>query len=190
MGNQTANTTDPQLLTVLDQIGKFGFRFFGYGENNEPLVIAPNGQVIPIKIAYEFVQQQINKSQIASSGGSLENMPEMPVSVDSGSFETKVETNNPEKESNIETSQQQKKQTSLSTVQNKSNDEQNPKISTGKMNPPFDDGFKIRSFDPTDIAQATKFVEDNQNGSASSTKTWLAAQFKKFMLEYNLKSSK
>ncbi len=189
--NSSSNLT-PQIAAILAQIEKFGFKFFGYGENNDPLVIAPNGQVIPLKVAYEFVQQQIQNSTTNKQGG-IESLPlgiaQIP---DSKPMDVNFEKT-PEKESSLETKpeSQQNIQTQVST-----NPVQNAPISntqnsvTPKMPMPFDDGFKIKTFDPTDIDQTQEFVKQNSTATNTSSKKWLAAQFEKFLKEYQQKSLK
>jgi len=187
--NQTSTTqnTNPQVSAVLSQIERFGFKYYGNGENNEPLVLAPNGQVIPLKVAYDFVQMQIKKAAEQQSGsGNLEQMPSMPPTVDSSGIEVNIEKS-AEKESSIEKASE--KQNNVQTVQSTPSNT-TPVVATPvdiKMPMPFDEGFKITKFDPTDLNQVEDYIQTNKNGSTSSTSTWLANQFEKFLQEYKIK---
>lgn len=187
--NQNTNTSansNPQVSVVLSQIEQFGFKYFGNDENNAPLVTAPNGQVIPLKVAYDFVQLQIKKASDTSSGGNLEQMPVMPPSVDSSSLEVNIEKS-AEKESSIEKASE--KQSNINTAQNAQ--ASTPQVATPvvdiKMPMPFDEGFKVTKFDPTDLNQVEDYIQSNKNGSTSNTSTWLANQFEKFLQEYKSK---
>lgn len=189
MSNTAAsNTGSNQMAVVLKQIEQYGFKFFGNGENNEPLVIAPNGQVIPLKVAYAFVQQQIKKAAEQSSGGSIESMPSMPQTIDSNPIGANFEKS-PEKETSVE-----KKSESQNNIQ-KSNPAQvqtstaNPPAADTsiKMPQPYDEGFKVTKFDPTDPNAVSDYVQSNKSGSTTNSSTWLAHQFEKFLLEYKNK---
>ena len=185
----TNSQTNPQINAVLQQLERFGFKYFGVGENNEPLVIAPNGQVIPLKVAYEFVQFQIKKSSEEKTGGNAESMPSMSQSIDTYTPDISLEKS-PEKETAID--QSTKNETSVA----KSTPSHTQGISTSvktdikiKMPPPFDDGFKITKFDPTDLEQVEDYVNSNKSASNTSSTKWLAAQFEKFLKEYKQKNS-
>jgi len=189
--NSSQNLT-PQIAAAMLQIEKFGFKFFGYGENNDPLVIAPNGQIIPLKVAYEFVQQQIQRAnQQQTNGGSLESMPVIPQIPDSQPIGVNLEKS-PEKEQSIEkTQEKQSNQTQVSTSVQQAGDVETKKDTSTKMpSVPFDEGFKIKTFDPTDVEQAKNFVQSNSSASNQSSNKWLSIQFEKFLKEYQLKSSK
>jgi len=61
---------------ILKLVESFGFKFFGYDEGNNTLVIAPNGQIVMLSIAYNFVKQQIAKSSQQPVGP--ESIPQIP----------------------------------------------------------------------------------------------------------------
>jgi len=186
---QSSSSADPQINAVLVQLEKFGFKFFGHGENNDPLVIAPNGQIIPLKIAYEFVQQQIKKAADQNAGEKLESMPSIPSVLDSSPIEFNIEKS-PEKESALE-----KKSENANNLQKAQGDASTkvPVVVAAKLEvklpPPFDDGFKITRFDPTDLKQAEEYVNQKKKGSQGSTSTWLAILFGKFLQEYKSKNN-
>jgi hypothetical protein len=77
MNNQNiAQNNDPEVLKLVE---KFGFKFFGYDESKFILVVAPNGEIVQLSVAYEFVQKQIASSQVSSGGPEgFPNMPSMP----------------------------------------------------------------------------------------------------------------
>jgi len=175
-----------QVNAVLAQIERFGFKYFGNGENNEPLVLAPNGQVIPLKVAYDFVQMQISKAAQQQAGGGPEQMPSIPQTVDSAGLEVHIEKS-VEKETSIEKASE--KQTVVQTANNTAQTATPVTVDPIeiKMPIPFDEGFKVTKFDPTDLNQVEDYIESNKNGSAASTSTWLANQFEKFLQEYKSK---
>jgi len=189
----SSTIVSPQLTKVLSQIEKFGFKFFGYDENNDPLVIAPNGQIIPLKVAYEFVQLQIKKSSENTSENSPESMPTLPQIQDIGASIELTSEKSAEKESVIEKATESAPMLQQVAVTSPSTATPVPPItkdSSMKMPAPFDDGFKIKSFDPTDIAQTQDFVKNNSKASNSSSNKWLSTQFEKFLREYNSKAGK
>jgi len=58
---------EEQTKKLLQIVTKAGFKFYGRDENNDILVIAPNGQIVSILVAYKFLQDQ--KKQTENSGG-------------------------------------------------------------------------------------------------------------------------
>lgn len=176
------NPQNPNIQEILKTISQFGFNYFGNDENGAPLVYAPNGQVVPLDVAYNFVRNQIEQSK-NSSGSSAESMPQMPQASPERSLETNVEQS-------LENVDIKKPETK---VENQQNQVQGPsQVATNptpapviaKPKPlPFGEGFKPKSFDATDVTQALKFIEDNKKQSDKSSNKWLAIQFEKFLNE-------
>ncbi len=173
-----------QLQQVIAQLEKFGFKFFGYSETSEPLVVAPNGQVIPLKVAYDFIKQQVEKA----TSGNIEKFPEgIPTLDSSPKIESKME-GAVESEKSIEKKQEksepQKNQNAPQTQTPTASDDDTV------MPMPFGDGFAIKSFNPTKLKEAEIYIEKNSQGSNTSSRKWLAIQFEKFVKEYIKNSQK
>lgn len=176
---------DPKLQNILEKLKQFGFEFYGNGESGVPLVKGPNGQVVEVNIAINFVNEQIKKQQ-ESAGGSIEN-PQMPENIDTKiSVERSVE-------SKIETSMEQEKSPEQKSERNDNPGAQAPiiqkkapqvKLDKSK-NKPYGDGFDPQGFNPTDINSTMRFIEKNSKESNKSSNKWLAEQFKKFVAEFD-----
>lgn len=180
MNNQTVAQNND--LEVLKLVERFGFKFFGYDESGLTLVVAPNGQVVLLTVAYDFVQTQIARSQASSGGGmeSMPNMPTMPQIVDS-SIETAVE-----KEASIEKVVEKPKEVAAQQSQPA------PVPTTVQVaakpqeaESPYGDGFKP-PINPVFIDKAIEYVKNNSKKSLSSTSRWLSVQFQKFIEEQGL----
>lgn len=181
MDNQTLQQNNDQ--EVLKLVERFGFKFFGYDENSLTLVVAPNGQIVPLKVAYDFVQTQIANSQVTGGGPeSMPNMPTMPVIPDAN-LETSIE-----KESTIEKSVE-KKQEVANVAAQPIPVVQQPTTPAKPKEPesPYGDGFKT-PINPVYIEKAIEYIKKNSRKSLSSTSKWLSVQFEKFVSEQ--KSSK
>ncbi len=181
---------DPKLQNILEQLKHFGFEFFGYGENEIPLVKGPNEQVVEINIAINFVNEKIKEQKEQDSIGSPEQ-PHIPENLDANqnvesSVERKIETT-PERENSIEKKTQEKpSQKPELNVQKKA-----PQVKLDKKeNRPYGDGFDPKSFNPSDLNSTLQFVEKHSKGSKTSSNKWLAEQFKKFVMEFKASSSK
>lgn len=172
-----ADSNNTQLQQVITQLEKFGFKFFGYSETSEPLVVAPNGQVIPLKVAYDFIKQQVDKA----TSGSIEKFPESMPTIDSSpKIESKIETaveKSVEKQSDQPKSEN-KPATNQSVQTTQTTD---PDI---LMPLPFTDGFQVKSFNPTNLREVEEYIKDNSKVSNTSSRKWLAIQFEKFVKEY------
>jgi len=182
MNNQALQQNNDQ--EVLKLVERFGFKFFGYDESALTLVVAPNGQIVPLNVAYEFVQKQISNSQ--STGGGVEGMPNMPTMpvVPEVNFESNIE-----KESIIE-KVTEKKQDNPQIPANQL--VTTPQVQTAAPKPkepesPYGDGFKT-PINPIYIDKAIEYIKKNSRKSLSSTSKWLSVQFEKFVSEQ--KSSK
>lgn len=172
-------TTDAQLNTVLGTLEKFGFKFFGYNESKEPLVIAPNGQIVSVDVAYKFVQSQMSGSAGGEAG--IEVLPQM--------LQTPETPSTPEAfmEQGLESAREEQKNQEQEThdgLQPGDVKQQAPKIEIKKPNAsPFGDGFPIKAFDPADVDQVIDFIRDNSKANDTTPKKWLAKQFEKFVAE-------
>ena len=186
--NQGNSGGDDETLKLIEKVG---IKFFGYDENGITLVIAPNGQIVQIGIAYNFVKSQISKTnEIASSSAGVEsinNLPSLPVQrVDSNkeninefSPEKGVETLKQQTDSNIE-------------LQKYNNDLQirpeAPKVNALSLTNPdiaFGDTMKL-PFHPSEVNKVLNFVKSNSKKSKKTTAKWLSEQFKKFLDEQRL----
>lgn len=179
------NNLDPKLQQVLKQIEPFGFKFFGFDENKRPLVLGPNNQVTEINIAIGFVNDQIKRQ--AQSSSSPENF-EVPQTPDSNStierstevqLENSLESQKESQDNDNNQNQVQVNQNNL-TVQKKA-----PEIKMSQLTEkPYGDGFDPKTFSPTDIESALKFVEKNSKASKTSSNKWLATRFQWFLKNY------
>jgi hypothetical protein len=186
MSNVVNNTSLPQdLQQVLNQLEKFGFKFFGYDENNLPLVVGPNGQVTPLNVAYQFVQKQIQSSRMNS--GSIEQIPQSPVSPESGVVESGVENRLEAAAEKQETRQEQSAQTSSVPQNNATNSSPKIEVKPKEAFKPFGDGH-LPPFDSSDIQNVINFIQDNSGTSSTSSNKWIAVLWKKFLEEKELQS--
>lgn len=170
---------DPKLQHILEQIQRFGFKLYGFDENSIPLVVAPNGQVVPINLAISFVNQQIQNKNNSSGNvetGVVESFDSTSriESVNERQLETKLEVPKATHQ-NIQTP---------TVVQTKS---PQVKLSEPKKKP-YGEGFDPKSFDPADITSTLKFIAKNQRTNPKSSNRWIAEQFKKFIADYTKKS--
>lgn len=171
-------------IEVLKLVERFGFKFFGYDENKLSLVVAPNGQIVQLKVAYEFVQKQIESAQSFSGGPeSMPNMQSMPT-IPEGNFESNLE-----KESTIEKVPEKKQE--VQTIQ-APQVQPTPVVQAAVVKPeepdsPYGDGFKT-PINPVFVDKAIDYIRKNSRKSLSSTSRWLSVQFEKFVSEQ--KSSK
>lgn len=169
-----AALANPQYSEILKTLEKFGFKFFGYAENKEPLVVAPNGQVTSLTVAYNFVKSKLIEP---SKTGGVEAMPQMPVMPES-SAETSVEKA-AESEKSAEKASQNAQPSDL-TVKRVA-----PKVASvaPKVELPFGDGFYPKVFDPTDVSKAQSFVSQNSQKDDKTAEKWLAVLWDKFLKE-------
>ncbi len=185
MDSNNNQKVDPQLVQILELLGKFGFKFFGYSENKEPLVIAENGQVVTVSVAYNFVQTQMAKASAAASMGNIETMPQMPQmpqmpTSPEGKVESKLEQG---------MEKQDKTNFGLENIPKIGNQQQTNPQNQGQQQVPqqvFGDGFKISSFNPSNIDQTIEFVKKNSQASQTSPKKYLAIQLEKFLAEIRM----
>lgn len=181
--NQTAlqSITDPKILEILKTVEKFGFKFFGLSETKEVLVTAPNGQVVGLNIAYDFVKTKIIDASKTSNGP--EGMPSMPVMPESlGNMpDTNIERS-------FEIEKQSEKPKEVVTPNSQSdltvrNIAPKQAVIEPKIDIPFGDGFYPRVFDPTDVNKAQKFIAANANKDDKSSERWLSILWDKFIKE-------
>lgn len=174
-----SNQSDKELQDVLKIIEKFGFSFFGYNEAQEPLVVSPNGQVVTVSVALNFVKAQVNKVQ-GEKSGSPESIPQMSVdiekvkeNVDIG-FESGIESKS-EKPENKENGSSKNQQPSASTP--------TVAVVNKQVEKYFGEGFNPKVFDWSKLSQVKSFVEENAQKSNTTSDAWLAKLFEKFMQE-------
>jgi len=165
---------------VLKLVASFGFKFFGYDEGNNTLVVAPNGQIVLLSVAYNFVKAQMAKT--AGQGGGPEMIPQMP-SMPS-SIDTKAENNIEQSaEKGIER-QAEKQKTSLG-VDLQVKPKAPPVAIKAAPESPYGDSMKL-SFNPSDLNKTLSFISSNSKKSKTTSAKWLAEQFKKFLEEQRL----
>jgi hypothetical protein len=177
--NQALKQNNEENLKLVE---RFGFKFFGYDENSFTLVVAPNGQIVPLNVAYEFVQTQIANSQTFSGGGieGMPNMPTMPIIPDS-KIESKVES---AIENRVEKKQETSNDNSKQNQQTVSVAPKQDPVKKTEPESPYGDGFKP-PINPVYIEKALEYIKRNSKKSLSSTSKWLSVQFEKFISEQN-----
>jgi len=178
MNNQTVTQNND--IETLKLVERFGFKFFGYDENSLSLVVAPNGQIVTLSVAYDFVKTQIANSQ-SYTGGGIEGMPNMPTlpQVPDANFESNLE-----KESNIEKAPEKKQEAQSNTQQQAPVVIAQQQAAPKQQEPesPYGDGFKT-PINPANIEKAIDYIKKNSSKSLSSTSRWLSVQFDKFVGE-------
>lgn len=174
----------PQLQNVLNLLDKYGFKFFGHNEAQEPLVIAPNGQIITVNAAYNYVQSRMNAAATSSAGKGPEGMPQMPsmpqmANVPDAQLDKKME-----KEGNKFETQKAPEKVQQNVVQTQA-PAKAPVVAAApaKINLPFGDGFTPKTFNPSDADQVNSFVSQNSTKPATDPKKWLSILLSKFLQE-------
>lgn len=174
MNGNLINQNNEETLRLVE---KFGFKFFGYDENSFSLVVAPNGQIVPLSVAYEFVQTQISNSQVSSGGlESMPNVPSLPV-VPESTIESSIE-----KESSIESYKRESIEKKEDTNIQQPLVSLSPPVKKTEPEFPYGDGFKT-PFNPIYIEKALDYIRKNSKKTLSSTSKWLSVQFQKFIDE-------
>jgi len=165
-------------VEVLKLVERFGFKFFGYDENKLSLVVAPNGQIVQLKVAYDFVQKQIENSQSFSGGPEgMPNIPTMP-QIPEVNFESNLE-----KESTLEKATEKKQETQTNQQPTAStNVQKTAPVKQAEPESPYGDGFKT-PINPIYIDRAIDYIRRNSKKSLNSTSRWLSIQFEKFVSE-------
>lgn len=172
---------DPQLQQILKSLEGFGFKFFGYNESKQPLVIAPNGQVVSVDVAYKFVQTQLIQPSKTGGAEAMPQIPNMPIQVPDANLDIKLDV-----EKSLEQNKAEKKQESQFTQPTQTAvPHLAPKVAAvdPKIEVPIGAGFYPKAFDPTDVEQAQKFVANNAQKDDKSSTKWLAIMWKKFIEE-------
>lgn len=162
-------------------VEKFNFKFFGLSETKEPLVMAPNGQVVTLAVAYNFVKTKLIEP--AQGSGGPEAMPSMPVMPEAIPSQLDV---NLEKGPEAEKTPEKQKETTPATPQTDlavRNIAPKQLVVEPKIDLPFGDGFYPRAFDPTDVNKAQAFIAANAGKDPKSSATWLAILWGKFIKE-------
>lgn len=183
------NISNKQLNELLKALEKFGFRFYGYNEAREPLVLAPNGQITSAIVAYNFVKSQISKRQAQQSADrniealNITDMPDIAESMSENTIENfqekapnKIESN---LEKGIEFKSKEKESSNNATTAGK-----NPKEEK-KVPTPYSFGFAPSAFNPESFDDIVSFINKNVKIKDDSNSTkWLATQFQKWLEEY------
>ncbi len=183
------NQTTPQPITkndeqsMLNSIIQFGFKFYGYDENASMLVTAPNGQVVPLPMAFEFVRRRVNEMQVTATNG-VEGVPQMPTMPDGEkSPEQNIETNIEKVEEIKQPQQVQPANPAVNQTSNQQTLATPPKMLVKQSIPvPFGDGF-VPKFDHSDVEKVMDFINKNTSKGNSSSNKWMAEQWKKFIAE-------
>lgn len=170
---------------VQQVLANYGFRFAGNDENGQPLLTAPNGQIVTYKIAIDFINQQekIRQQNQAVSQG--------PESMNNTSIETIASP-----EVAVERAQEQEKSieqqpnTQVNTVQPAAKLAVAPRVAAKPKEVPFGDGYTPKSFDPSSLESTRNFVTKNASKSDNLSNKWLAIQFQKFIEQYEEKLKK
>lgn len=183
--NPQNSQSDYQLL--LKSLERFGFKFFGYSENNIPLVIAPNGQIVDINLAKSFLENELKKARSQGSGnieGQLENIPQ--------TLESKVESKESEIE-NLEKSleiRREEKVLNLQSQQANDDAKKSPVISLPSQSESlFADGYNnfneidLDLRNPQNVIILEDFIQNNAKKSNSDPKKWLSHMFQKAIQE-------
>lgn len=167
---------------VIKVLQKFGFKFFGYNEAKQALVMAPNGQITEASTAYSFLQSQLQVAQ--SSGGAAESMPQMP----NVSIESSAEIS-PEKTDQGFENSQERKESEISSVLD-SGSVKTPKITLPeKKDSLYSDGYSnfdsvnLDLTDPKNVVALEEFVKSNAKKDNSDPIKWLSYMFQKAIQE-------
>ncbi len=186
----STNISNKQLQDLLKALERFGFKFYGYNESREPLVLAPNGQITSVLVAYNFVKDQIAKQKMqnatGSGLGSLESINFSDITPE------KIETN---LENNVEKSIEKSQETtykkdgsnmgsSVYPSSKQSNDEKKGSSKVGEIPVPFSFGFSPKNFNPTSVQETLDFIKTAKVEDITSSSKWLSVQFQKWLEEY------
>lgn len=191
MSNSQGDQKTQEILKVLE---RFNFKFFGRNENGQILVIAPNGQVTLLDVAYKFLQNQLQASQAnAVSGQGPEAMPQMPVSLNQ--MNPNVEKLPENLDKRVETMPNQERR--MEHTPNLVNPNQQQPVQVAKQAPKvavnapsvYGDGYsKFKSVDldltkPENILKLENFIQKNAKRDNSDSVKWLAFMFQKTIQE-------
>lgn len=176
------NPTIHEEKKQLDFVGKYGFAFFGFDENGKILVKAPNQQIVPVGLAYRFIQEQILNNSTSSNGP--EDMPEVPNMPDSNK-ERKVENKDVSIEQPKDSKSEQSKQENSNQASSPQSTAQNsPQINIKQsISIPYQSGFDPKSFDPSSVDSTLEFIKKHSKSPNNSSDKWLAVLFDKFLNE-------
>lgn len=174
---------------LLEIVKKAGFSFYGYNENGEILVNAPNGQIISVLIAYKFLREQKKRAEESNSSSGNLNQPSIPSFVDAQTF-----TEVPREQITEKIPNESRSEIIKPTEESSSTDGEFKGITTLQTNDtkkepvipkPFSIGFEPQDFDPTNLNQVKKFIDSNTTkGSNDKSNKWLAVAFDKWIKEF------
>jgi len=185
-----------ELKKIINFVSKFGFKFYGFSEDKQVLLTAPNGQITTLTIALQFIK--VKKSEISSStskGSGPEVVSNLPLIMPESLVTEKI----------IEHAADAKIEKSLDVANKieKDSENQNAKVSivtedkktakkpdiTSKMAMPISVGFLPSNFDPLDPKSVTSFIKTHSNSKSTDSKKWLATLWNKFLIEQGYKDN-
>lgn len=165
---------------MIQTLARFGFNFFASDENGNPLVTAPNGQVISAEMAYKFLQSELAKSK----SGSIE-IPNIEIQPQISIVEEVQQTVERPVDSidtkNIDDSNIQKKEI-INSIKT-------PKVEVNTSSNLFSDGYnKFQDLDldlskEKNIESLEKYIEKNAKKDNTDPKKWLSLMLQKVLLE-------
>jgi hypothetical protein len=186
------------LKKILKYIKVYGFEFFGFDENKNPLVTAPNKQIVPLQLALEFLKAKRNEIN-SSSTGSLEKISESFVSLDSSNpsaksevdiesidtrlVEKQVDTIREMNDKDIERVSNVVKEESYKPAKVSSAPASTKKVPEIRLDMPIGVGFLPSVFDPLSPSSTKSFITKSSKSDIRKTKRWLATLWNKFLLE-------
>jgi len=170
-------TLDPQIQDNLQALQQYGFVYFGMDENGQILVQGPNGQVVPLKMANEFVQSQIINRQDSPAG--IEGVPQIPRDIESAT-EASIESGEKVVQAKDDREKVQKV-VNVADPMHVRNQAPKMKVLSDEANKPWGEGFNMTFELKPEIVE--KFIASNIKRPKSSTNKWLATAFSKWMQE-------
>lgn len=177
--NTTQNTHN--IDETIKMLEKFGFKFFGYNENQMPLVLAQNGQVVEMSVAYNFLQTQLKTAQTASESSSIESpLTSVPL----------IENNIPLIDTNVEKHENTVDKPIENITIPMNSKISAPKISIPIKSPsPYSDGqskfddINLDLTDPNNILKLQIFIKSNAKKNNDDPLKWLSFMFQKTLDE-------
>jgi hypothetical protein len=194
------NQQGQDINEIIKILEKFNFKFFGRNESGAYLVIAPNGQIVPVDVAYKFLQTQMsNANQSTTSTGtegmpSMPQMPQVPVNFEQPKYENIPNNIDKQNENRIENKQESGLMMPSGSVPRVApkvviKEEKSQQIGDGYT--VFNDVNLNALSDPNNQQKLLNFIEKNRKQTTNKDpKKWLAFLFKKFLEEYNLETGK
>lgn len=184
----STNISNKQLQDLLKALERFGFKFYGYNESREPLVLAPNGQITSVLVAYNFVKDQIarRKMQNVSTMGSPEGINFFDIA--SEKIETNLETSVEKSIENTQETKEKKDESNVSASVNSGSKQtgsgKKDEGGAGEIPIPYSFGFSPKNFNPTSVQETLDFIKTAKVEDITSSSKWLSVQFQKWLEEY------